>query len=135
MQHLPLPKLVQTVLKIILVLKVHLHFCSKNHVIERVGNIFMFLVKFAGSSNSGFATQSRYCGGFLNSHDTATIDTKVRGVYSATNLNSPLQMKIMIIFISKIFLNQFSRLYGTFWSFRCNWCNSGWSSTDCSKHW
>ena len=48
----------------------------------------MSLVKFAGSSNSGFATQSRYCGGFLNSHDTATIDTKVRGVYSAMNLKS-----------------------------------------------
>ena len=32
-----------------------------------------------GSSNSGFATQSRYCGGYLNSHDTATIDTTVRG--------------------------------------------------------
>ena len=73
-----------------------------------------FLLMFVGSSNSGFATQSRYCGGFLNSYDTATIDTKVRGVYSAMNLNSPFQMKIRIIFIPKTFLNQFSRLYGTF---------------------
>ena len=32
------------------------------------------------SSNSGFGTQSRYCGGYLNSHQSATIDAKVRGL-------------------------------------------------------